>query len=344
MFAVALAGAAVAPAMGRFQIGPTSALLTFGNVRLGTWLPNPRYVKPGTAGRARAEHRTKAVRGDHFPKPRLSYLVKEFCGIHDPTDPYVYVSDGGHWENTGLVELLRPRVEGEKMPREVIAIDADPGDPGSVHQLSQAIDLALLECGVRIHIDLDPVRAFSDKPGGPAYARRSVALGVMRKGGSWGLLWYGKPVLSKDSPTPLLAHREIDPEFPHTSTVDQFFDTSTYVAYRDLGRFNAREIKRGRAALIAALEKPWDGSPDRVTEPYPGSWAVEDFRRLLLDFPDSADGLVVGARRALGVTSKPTEDLVPPAPTQPDPDPFSPLRSVLVMLELIRRSGGFTGT
>ena len=114
------------------------------------------------------------------------------------------------------------------------------------------------------------------------------------------------------------------------------------MAYRDLGRFNAREIKRGRTALRGPREA-WDGPPTgRRT--LPGSWAVEDFRRLLLDFPDSADGLVVGARRALGVTSKPTEGLVPPAPTQPDPDPFSPLRSVLVMLELIRRSGGFTGT
>ena len=50
MFAVALAGAAVAPAMGRLRIGPTSALITFGNVRLGTWLPNPRYVKRATPG------------------------------------------------------------------------------------------------------------------------------------------------------------------------------------------------------------------------------------------------------------------------------------------------------
>ena len=101
MFAVALAGAAVSPAMGRFRIGPTSALITFGNVRLGAWLPNPRYVRPGAARRM--------DRNDRFPKVRLSYLVKEFCGIHDPSDPYVYVSDGGHWENTGLVELLRGR-------------------------------------------------------------------------------------------------------------------------------------------------------------------------------------------------------------------------------------------
>ena len=117
--------------MGRFQIGPTSTLITFGNVRLGTWLPNPRYVDEGTA--LRAGTRRKAVRDDHFPKPRLSYLVKEFLGVHDPSDPYVYVTDGGHWENTGLVELLRPRETGENMPRDVIAIDADPGSPGPVH-------------------------------------------------------------------------------------------------------------------------------------------------------------------------------------------------------------------
>ncbi len=305
MFAVALAGAAVAPAMGRFQIGPTSALITFGNVRLGAWLPNPRYVNKGAAQSARDAGETKALRQDRFPKARLSYLVKEFCGIHDPSDPYVYVSDGGHWENTGLVELLRTQRSGDRMPREVIAIDADPGNPGSVHQLSSAIDLARLECGVHIHIDLDPVRAFAAEPGGPAYARRSVALGVMKRGTDWGLLWYGKPVLSKDSPTPLLAHREIDAEFPHTTTVDQFFDTSTYVAYRDLGRFNAREIKQGRTALKAVLAGPGSGVPDRVTEPYPGSWAVEDFRRLLQDFQEVTDQLVEGAREALAV-SRPT--------------------------------------
>ena len=56
------------------------------------------------------------MRGDHFPKARLSYLVQEFFGIHDPSDPYVYVSDGGHWENTGLVELLRPGSQARRCP------------------------------------------------------------------------------------------------------------------------------------------------------------------------------------------------------------------------------------
>ena len=87
-------------------------------------------MSKGAAQSARDAGETKALRQDRFPKARLSYLVKEFCGIHDPSDPYVYVSDGGHWENTGLVELLRTQRSGDRMPREVIAIDADPGNPG----------------------------------------------------------------------------------------------------------------------------------------------------------------------------------------------------------------------
>ena len=292
MSAVALAGAAVSPAMGRFRIGPTSALITFGNVRLGAWLPNPRYVRAGAAARH--------DRRDRFPKVRLSYLVKEFLGIHDPSDPYVYVSDGGHWENTGLVELLR-----EDMPREVIAVDADPGRPGSVHQLSQAIDLARLECGVHVHIDLDPVRGFAEEPDGPVFAQRSVALGLMRRGADWGLLWYTKPVLSKDSPTPLLAHREIDPEFPHTSTVDQFFDTSTYVAYRDLGRHNARELRGGRDALRRALADTKAGIPRPPADGEPGGWAVRDFRRLARELPIEEAELLAAARAALGLVVVP---------------------------------------
>ena len=294
MSAVALAGAAVSPAMGRFRIGPTSALITFGNVRLGAWLPNPRYVRAG-AGTDPSKH-------DRFPKVRLGYLVKEFLGIHDPSDPYVYVSDGGHWENTGLVELLRGRTPKDSIPREVIAVDADPGSPASVHQLSSAIDLARLECGVHVFIDLDPLRGYPEAPGGPVFAQRSVALGVMRRGTDWGLLWHCKPVLSKDSPTPLLAHREIDPEFPHTSTVDQFFDTSTYTAYRDLGRYNARELKLGRKRLGEELAKLNPNSPTLPPVPPPteaGSWAVRDFVRIARDLPDELGDLIKGAQAAL---------------------------------------------
>jgi hypothetical protein len=241
MFAVALSGAAVSPAMGRFRIGLTSMLLAFANIRLGCWLPNPRYVALG--GEASDEN-------NRFPRVRIGYLFKEFLGIHDPTDPFVYVSDGGHWENSGLVELLRGT-----MPREAILIDAEAGRAATVLQLTQAIDLAKLECDVDIFIDLEPLRGFASEQGGPVFAQQSVTLGVLKQGPQWGLIWYCKPILTKSSPTPLLAHREIDPEFPATTTLDQFFDTSTYLAYRDLGRDNAAQIKAARAKLAEILRR-----------------------------------------------------------------------------------------
>ena len=239
MFAVALSGAAVSPAMGRFRIGPTSMLLAFTNVRLGSWIPNPRYVRMAT---------TLEKKGNTFPVVRLGYLVKEFLGLHDPTDAFVYVSDGGHWENTGLVELLR-----RQMPDEVLVIDADAGRAPTVRQLTQAIDLAKLECDVDVFVDLEPLRGFAAQEGGPVFAKQSVTVGVIRQKSKWGLIWYSKPILTLDSPTPLLAHREIDATFPATSTLDQFFDTSTYVAYRDLGRDNIAQIKVARKKLKTML-------------------------------------------------------------------------------------------
>jgi hypothetical protein len=269
MFAVALSGAAVSPAMGRFRIGPTSMLLAFANIRLGCWLPNPRYVALG--GDASDEN-------NRFPRVRIGYLFKEFLGIHDPTDPFVYVSDGGHWENSGLVELLR-----DTMPREAILIDAEAGRAASVLQLTQAIDLAKLECDVDVFIDLEPLRGFASEQDGPVFAQRSVTVGALKHRDQWGMIWYCKPILTKSSPTPLLAHREVDREFPATTTLDQFFDTSTYLAYRDLGRDNATQIKAARAKLAELLRscatadqclQLIDASEDR-------HWAEAAFAQLL---------------------------------------------------------------
>ncbi len=238
MLAVAISSAAVAPAMGRYRLGPTSMLLTFANIRLGVWMPNPRYVNQVTE------------RSTRLPRIRLGYLFKEFFGIHDPSDPYVYLTDGGHWEITGLVELLR---KGDF--REVVCVDADPGPGDAVKSISEAIDLAYLETGARVHLDLDPLRARRETSRAPEYSERSVSVGFFESAvGHVGLLWYAKPALTEDMPAALLAHRETHPDFPRISTLDQFFDTSTFVAYRNLGRYNALVIRTARAELLADME------------------------------------------------------------------------------------------
>jgi hypothetical protein len=250
--AVGMAGAAVAPALGRESLGSTNALLAFANVRLGVWIPNPRYVRasegaadPGTEVRP-AGPRTWLP----YPRLRVGYLLKELVGLHDASDLYVYIADGGHWENTGLVELVRGGID-----TEIVSFDASGVPLDALTSLAEAVGLAPLECGVTIDIELDQLRERLDEPAGHRYARRSVTLGLVRAvdGSSVGLLWYAKPVLTQDSPLTALALAERLPDFPATSTLDQFFDTERFEGYRALGRFCADRINEARADLLRAL-------------------------------------------------------------------------------------------
>jgi len=240
MLAVGLSSAAVSPAMGRFRIGPVSMLLAFFNVRLGMWIPNPRYAEQ------------LAAKGVTLPRPGLGYLLKEFVGFHDPSDLYLYVTDGGHWENTGLVELLRNRLYNE-----VVCVDADSGPGNTARSISKAIDLAQLECGATVAINLDCLRSDPAPTPGRDYSHRSVNLGIVRRRvgdrDHLTVLWYTKPALTQDMPPQLLAYREVDPTFPRVSTVDQFFHVAQFAAYRDLGRYNARMVMQARDELSRRL-------------------------------------------------------------------------------------------
>ncbi len=256
MMAVGISGAAVSPAMGRIGAGPLSMLLAFANVRLGMWVPNPRYAAQLVDARAT------------LPSPRLGYLLKEFLGFHDPSDLYLYVTDGGHWENTALVELLRTGLH-----REIVCVDADAGAGHRVASLSKAIDLAKLECNATVMVNLDTLRAGRDPYPGQDYSPRSVTLGIVhrqvrdpdplvtRPGHHFTLLWYCKPALTHDMPPKLLAYREIDETFPRVNTVNQFFHTAQFAAYRDLGRYNAGQIQVARDRLREAVT-PHSGYPD----------------------------------------------------------------------------------
>jgi hypothetical protein len=150
MTAVGMSGAAVSPAMGRFNRGSTGALLALANVRLGMWMPNPRYL-----GQPPADGGTTSGRRPGFPRRRLNYLVKEVFGVHDIGEPHVYVTDGGHWENLGVVELLRRHCT------EVFCFDSSGSMTDSFGTLADAITLAAQELGVTIALGFEPLRALN---------------------------------------------------------------------------------------------------------------------------------------------------------------------------------------
>ena len=77
--------------------------LALANVRLGTWLPNPWFVA------LKSQHLNDWTVPGLPARRRLSHLAREIFGIHPSWARMLLCTDGGHYDNLGLIELLRLR-------------------------------------------------------------------------------------------------------------------------------------------------------------------------------------------------------------------------------------------
>lgn len=234
--ATAMSGAAFTSAMGRHSLGTTNALLAATNLRLGVWMPNPRYA------------------GTRPPKRiRLGYLLKEVFGVYDPDDPFVYVTDGGHWENLGLVELIRRRT------KYVFCVDASGDAPDSFATVMEAVVMARAECGAEIELDPAPLKR---SPEGrlPKTAVKTAVIRYHDCGGTGaddcptGLLFYGKAMLAQDSPINTLSFSLRDKIYPRYPTYDQFLSEDEFTNLVRLGEW----IGRGLALDFERFGPPED--------------------------------------------------------------------------------------
>jgi hypothetical protein len=212
---MAISGAAFASAMGRQALGTTNALLAATSLRLGAWVPNPKFC---------SDFEDTAA----SPRVHLGYLVRELFGRYRPDrDPFVYVADGGHRDNLGLSEILR------KKPRVALCVDASGDQPGSFTTLHECIALARLEQGVTINLDWTPV-AHPDK-GLPADC---VAIGTIDYGDGDpdpSYLVYGRYQPCKLCSGPLQAYAKASPPFPYYSTGDQILTDVEFRMLTELG-------------------------------------------------------------------------------------------------------------
>ena len=236
--------------MGRAS-APFDALLAVSNARLGAWLPNPRYH----ALRRRVSDGADLLPGlEQHRKPfprirRLGHYVREIVGIYPVDDRFVYVTDGGHYENLGLVELLR------RGCTEIYCVDAS-GDHSLARALAAAAALAYEELGVEITIDgldLTTLSAADPQEGNTdlralhkRLARKAVVMGSFTYPADFGpkgrhTLLVGKALLGTDllqDPQiwPLLTYATAQSQFPSDPTADQWFDVDRYQGYLVLGR------------------------------------------------------------------------------------------------------------
>jgi len=208
--AVAISGAAVSPNMGYHSSPAVTLLLALFDARLGWWLPNPNLRRNAAAD-----------------VPRFSgwWLISEMLGLTNEYGRLVYLSDGGHFENLGIYELVRRRCEF------ILCVDASADPNRDFADLGDAIQKCRIDFGVEIEIDTSDLRVREDKLSRSCFTTGDIKYPT----GEVGKLLYLKPSLVGKEPTDVAHYASAHATFPHESTADQFFEESQFESYRRLG-------------------------------------------------------------------------------------------------------------
>lgn len=214
--AMAVSGAAASPNMGYHTNHAMAFLMTIFNARLGRWYGNPAYPQ---------------VYKNQAPPFSLPYLLNEIVAKTTNQSNYIYLSDGGHFENLGIYELVRRRC------RLIVAIDVGADGGYTFDDLGNAIRKCQTDFGIRIDMELDDVRPCDDKtPSRQHHLIGHIAYGERYGDGQPdGVLLYIKSSLTGKEPADLQNFKAQQKDFPHHTTADQFFDESQFESYRHLG-------------------------------------------------------------------------------------------------------------
>jgi len=268
---MAISGAAFSPAMGKFNLGPVGGLLALANLRLGVWIPHPRRV---------VDRGPSEWQWWWFRRPHWVWFLRELTNKYAFNRRYVYVSDGGHWDNLGLVELLR------RGCTEIYCISGAGDGALSFSTIGEALALAREELGVSFELDPSPLRPAVKAPDpeptdrvlrregakdkASPFAAAAAVVGTFEftrdPGAKRGVIYYVEADLTESMPFDVHAFAEAETVFPDDSTGDQVFNHRQFESYRALGYYQATEA--------AKLPEPPTPTPTPAPDLPPGGAAT----------------------------------------------------------------------
>lgn len=267
---VAISGAAFSTGLGaRTNLG-MSLLFGLSNVRIGYWWDSGISPRSRSRGKTNDEGTKKIT---DWLEPLFStqlYLSDEFFArFHGPYRQRWYLSDGGHYENTGVYELIRRRLP-------LIVLSDNGCDENYIFtDLANLIRKARIDFNAEIKMfnsdELDQrlgvnstLRKFIGTPGELqkcAIDKNTCKGKELLKGQDFScchallarvfydckhtpdsLLLIIKPSVIGTEPLDILEYRAEHPEFPQESTLDQFFDEAQWESYRKLGNHIGENI------------------------------------------------------------------------------------------------------
>jgi len=268
---IAISGAAAAPGAGSYTSSGWAMTLFFLGVRLGYWLRKPAIA---TAQRGAGQPRGfDAWRWRHLPKPRLllSEARARYGGLQQP---WWYLSDGGHFENTAVYPLLRRRLDF------IVLADCGADARFELGDLDNLVRKARIDFGAEIEFYThdDAVKRFdlagsdltvlSPEDLAANTSARGVLLARIRyrddgAGAKTGTLLVVKPNLHKALDADVLGYALRNPGFPQQATGDQFFDEAQWESYQRLGFDFGHELDDAWLARLPGWAK---AAADDATE------------------------------------------------------------------------------
>jgi GNAT superfamily N-acetyltransferase len=240
-------------------------LCTALNLRLGLWLGHPLSKRVGAPWLAPGSLFLKEMFGLTYSGMRPSAATEQ----RKPVAKYVHLSDGGHFENLALYELVRRHC------RYIIVSDCGADPEVAFDDFGNAVRRIREDFGVEIDVDLSPL-----KPGAERLSRQHVAVGTISydpRGDQKDtcIFLYLKPTLTGDEPCDITQYRTRNKDFPHESTGDQFYDEAQWESYRRLGEHSARSAlrfverrgaNRSPDSVFNDARWEWYQSPERLNE------------------------------------------------------------------------------
>ncbi|MER9171200.1 patatin-like phospholipase family protein [Mesorhizobium australicum] len=257
--AMAISGAAASANMGASTIRILTFSLAALNVRLGYWLPNPRLLKERLG-----LSRWLANIGPW-------YFAKETFGLLNELTKNIYLTDGGHFDDLGLYELLKRRC------KVIIVADGEADPPLNFPSLIRVQQYARIDLGVLIDLPWEEIRhsgsvIAQQESSGELNDRRQyygphVAVGRIDYGeNEHGVLLYIKSSISGDESDLIRDYRRRKPNFPQETTLDQFFSEEQFEVYRALGFHATRNFFTGRDRSAMLKTCPANDWPEVVQQ------------------------------------------------------------------------------
>jgi hypothetical protein len=236
--AMAISGAAANPNTGAGGVGLSrsrlvAVLMAFIGLRLGYWLPNFGHARP------------PGWLPNHV-WPGLSTVLP--LG-HREDGRFIELSDGGHFENLGLYELVRRR------PRLIILCDAAQDPDFAFEDLQRAQRRIAADFGATLDLTADTLERLIPRKTDHCFPESDLRLA--QSGHVIGRVRY-----ADDSSATLIYLKTALVEGLPLALLDQFFDEEQFEAYRELGyriatAMMADEQAQARIAAVVGPDLAW---------------------------------------------------------------------------------------